>query len=84
MLILRVELLYSNPGSDITLVRINPDFPMPHLPANSDRVISIMERGIKAVKTIDSFIRTPHPFSAPSESLYSSEEEFQSDEEQAQ
>jgi hypothetical protein len=40
-------------GANVKLVRIIPDFPLPHDEDISDSIISIMPRGLEALKLID-------------------------------
>mmetsp|Transcript_11835 Transcript_11835/g.17393 ORF Transcript_11835/g.17393 Transcript_11835/m.17393 type:complete len:450 (-) Transcript_11835:307-1656(-) len=44
-------------GGDVTLIRVNPDFPLADDPENSKSVISIMSRGLEAIREIDVVFR---------------------------
>ena len=71
-------LLYHNAANDVTLIRVNPDFPLASHPAITDKVISIMSGGLAAVTEIDRHLSksTPRTESPPTEHLYSDDDDF--------
>ena len=48
------------PGT-VTLIRVNPDFPLSSNPTGKNRIISIKAKGLATIEKIDEFLHKPCP-----------------------